>query len=241
MAEDGSQAPAHLSPDAKAEWNRLIENPSLSESLGLENRAAIAIYCQNWARMAAAERHINEHGVVVPAPRTGAPMVNPHLGIATRAAEAVSKTTRRVGNGPGRGGPAKGAGGSELWGGPAKGAGNGPAKPFTADSPRPTYAPGASPKKDDRAARSRDLEDMLFDLATNSEKEDTRINAAVRLHAIWNGQPVAKNINLSVDDVRSLSDADLAAELARLGGAGGDLAAGDAQAGVPPEPTGILH
>lgn len=234
-----SDAPSHLSPEAKEEWDRLIADPALSQSLGLENRAAIAIYCQNWARMAASERNLNDNGVIVPAPRTGAPMVNPHVGIAAKAAEAVGKATRRVGNGPGHGGPAKGSGGPELWGGPAKGPGRGgDAQPFTADSPTRT-APrtlNSAERRLLRAERTARLEDMLFELAEQSEKDETRVLAAVRLHAIMNGQPVATNINLGADDVSGLTDNELAAELARTNGAAADLAAGGMAPEMPAEP-----
>lgn len=68
--------------------------------LGRENRAPLAIYCQNWARMIDAELHVAEHGVVVAAPRTGVPMHNPHLAIANKAAELVAKIAVEFGMTP---------------------------------------------------------------------------------------------------------------------------------------------
>jgi len=109
------QAPEHLSDEARVEWDRVTSDPAIMSELGLQSPADAAIYCQAWARMAAAERHVNEHGVIVPAARTGAPMVNPHLAIADRAAGVVQRAGRkptngtRHGTGAGHGGPAKGA------------------------------------------------------------------------------------------------------------------------------------
>ncbi len=89
--------PGHLSGEALDEWRRVTADLSAMGVLGSENRTALAIYCQNWARMVAAERHVNEFGVVVPAPRTGVPMHNPHLAIANRAAEIVAKLAGEFG------------------------------------------------------------------------------------------------------------------------------------------------
>lgn len=92
---DSHKAPEHLSPEAKIEWERITSSPAVMAELGLSNFAEVAIYCQSWARMAAAERHINQHGVIVPAARTGAPIVNPHLAIANRAAAAISRQAKK--------------------------------------------------------------------------------------------------------------------------------------------------
>lgn len=107
------------------------------------------------------------------------------------------------------------------WGGPAKGAGKGgKAKPFTADSEtRVTHSGPAAPLSDRKALkrlRSEQLEDMLFDIAQTTERDDTKISAITRLHAIWNGQPIAKNINVAKDDLAALSDDEINAELERI-------------------------
>lgn len=65
--------------------------------LGQENRAALAIYCQNWARWVTAEDHINTHGVIVAAPRTGAPMQNPNVVIANNAADRLIRIAAEFG------------------------------------------------------------------------------------------------------------------------------------------------
>jgi hypothetical protein len=131
---------------------------------------------------------------------------------------------RARGNGPGKG---------DGWGGPAKGGGTGTRKPFTADSEtRVTHiiTDGKPPPLSDRKAlrrqRTEALEDILFDIAGASERDETRVSAAVRLHAIYNGQPVARNINVNTDDIANLTDDELRAELAGAGGETGPAAEG---------------
>ena len=145
-----------------------------------------------------------------------------------------------------------GNGGSGVgWGGEAKGAGSGPAQPFTIDTPTrtdfrgsgdPSKARTRADKKATRDSRVEQLEELLFDLASSNEQPgNVRVTAAARLHAIYEGQPVARVINHNVDDVGQLSDADLRNELARLGGTPADAPAGDEAAGVSGEPGGVVH
>jgi hypothetical protein len=139
------------------------------------------------------------------------------------------------GNGAGRGGPAKGAG----WGGPKR-----EPIPFTADSETrvtnatddnhdPVEQTYRKDRRSVRRARTERLENILFDIAESAKSDETKVSAATKLHAIYNGQPVARNINLSIDDISELSDDDLRAELERTGGAPPALDAGDAPEGMP--------
>lgn len=150
---------------------------------------------------------------------------------------------RRVGNGAGHG---------PGHGGPAKGAGRGgDAKPFTADSPTREWYPGGkgdpmkmaarADRREIRRQRVEEIEDHLYDLALNAERQETQVLAATRLHAIYEGQPVARQITANVDDVSRLNDDDLRNELARLGGAATGAASGDAAARVPGEPGDVVH
>jgi len=125
-------------------------------------------------------------------------------------------------------------GNGDGWGGPAKGAGASRApKPFTADSEtRVTHptADGTMPPLSDRKAlrrqRTEQLEEILHSIALKSDRDETRVSAAVRLHAIYNGQPVARNLNINVDDIANLSDDELRAELEGTSGAAGSPAKG---------------
>jgi len=106
--------------------------------------------------------------------------------------------------GPGYGGHAKGSNGSEKV-------------DASALIPGQSFAKRAIAKlnRDDQIVRSRRMEDILLELAEKDEIDPkARINAAAKLHAIYEGQPISRQVTAHVDDVRELSDADLVAELA---------------------------
>ena len=105
---------------------------------------------------------------------------------------ARSSTTRH-GKGEGHG-PAKGAGtgGAAHLFGPARGGGT--REGFTSETGRAMGEDQVMLARI-KAERSLMLEDHLFKLATGAEREDTQVSAAVRLHAIYNGTPVARNLN----------------------------------------------
>jgi len=98
--EGEPEPPPHLDKEARAEWHRTIADLAAMGLLGQENRTTLAVYCQAWSRMVEAEKHVAKHGVLVPAPRTGVPMVNPHLRIATAAAAEVTKLAAEFGMTP---------------------------------------------------------------------------------------------------------------------------------------------
>ena len=145
-----------------------------------------------------------------------------------------TKSTRPKGNGPGQG-----AG----WGGPARGASDkvvrGP-DALTAGPPTDPERATAQDRRKLKEERVAVLEDTLFELATTGEAM-TRINAATRLHAIYEGQPVARQITHTVDEVAKLSDDDIRSELARLSREALDAGQGDAPPKLPGEPTDVVH
>lgn len=84
--------------------------------------------------------------------------------------------------------PSKGPG----WGGPAKGT---PKR----SPPHALFAGEAGPGRgniSDRTKLKRErvakLEDHLYDLALGAERQDTQVQAAARLHAIYEGMPTAR-------------------------------------------------
>lgn len=93
---------------------------------------------------------------------------------------------RRRGNGSGHGGPAAGAG----WGGPARGASTSRIKPGDPEGIQRMSNDAAVKAR--RAQRAAEMEDVLYDIARAGEAEMARINAAARLHAIYEGLPVAR-------------------------------------------------
>jgi hypothetical protein len=159
----------------------------------------------------------------------------------------------RRGNGfvykPARGGGSNGVGAGEGWGGPARGVGVADEnRPFDSDSGRKAVArkiadreAGVVSKADIRRQRTEELEGLLYDLAFHAEREETKVSAATKLHAIYNGQPIARNVNFQADDISQLSDDELRAELARTGGTSPTPDAGVEEAGVSPQLPGVLH
>ena len=95
-------------------------------------------------------------------------------------------------SGPGHGGPAKGPG----WGGPAKGLGHG--GPAVALTPEMRSAGGkashdqsdeAKMRRQIRKERTEALEWKLYQLAMEAEHQNVQMQAAARLHEIYNGKP----------------------------------------------------
>ena len=96
--------------------------------------------------------------------------------------------------------------------------------------------------REERVQRSAKLEAVLETIADNADADArTRIHAAVALHAIDNGHPIARNVNYNTDDISQLSNAELDAELARLGGAPVAAVAGNETPGMPGKPGDVRH
>src|SRR6476646_6856394 len=150
---------------------------------------------------------------------------------------------------PARGGLPNGVGAGDGWGGPARGAGvPDENRPFDSESGRAAAAKriadreaGLMSKADNRRQRSEALENRLYELAFGAEREETQVAAAVKLHAIYNGSPVARNLNVQADDISQLSDDELRAELARASREAPASVEGAEEAGMPPQLPGILH
>lgn len=125
------------------------------------------------------------------------------------------------------------------WGGPAQGSGTG-GEPVAFEAGNQAASGRQQPdlSKAERIAR---LQDNLEHLALYGENENVRVSASNHLLNRLDGMPIARNINVNADDLASLSDADIAAELARLGGAGIEAAAGDAPTPSPARLKGVVH
>jgi P27 family predicted phage terminase small subunit len=82
------RAPRHLSDDAKAEWKRVAPLLASAGVLTAVDRAALAGYCQAWARWIEAEKMIEEQGYVLATP-SGYQQQSPYVTIANKALELV--------------------------------------------------------------------------------------------------------------------------------------------------------
>lgn len=129
-----------------------------------------------------------------------------------------------------------GAGG-KGWGGPAKGAST-------------SRIEHGDPAGITRTNRGRDIQEVrrekvlnLYESVVDDPKQPVmaRITAGDKLLDRIDGKPVQTNVNLNKDDLDGLSDAELAAELARQRAAGTAPAAGDAAASNPAGPDGVVH
>lgn len=144
--------------------------------------------------------------------------------------KGFGKSLHGAGQGKGWGGPSLyGCGEGEGWGGPARGAGSSvPRSPFTVATPTRRTLAGQRPDpvksaarrqvREEKVAAAERMEDVLYDLALNASNPAVQVAAACRLHDILCGPPVRRQITVEVDDVSSLSDAELAAELRKLRG-----------------------
>ena len=91
--------PEHLEGEARKEWRRtgrrLLECGLVTEIDG----AALALYCQAWARWVDAEHNLARFGVVIKSP-SGFPIQSPYLAIANKAMEQMAKLLAEFGMSP---------------------------------------------------------------------------------------------------------------------------------------------
>lgn len=97
--------PDHLTPEGKAEWDRITPLLLRYRLVTEIDTAALALYCQAYGRWKEAERKIAEmrekggDGLLVKAP-SGYPIQNPYLAIANRAMEDCHKYLQQFGLSP---------------------------------------------------------------------------------------------------------------------------------------------
>ena len=75
--------PKFLAPEAALEWKRVTLELSALGVLAEIDRAALAAYCQVWARWAKAEADVNERGEVTFTEK-GYEIQNPYLAVANK-------------------------------------------------------------------------------------------------------------------------------------------------------------
>jgi hypothetical protein len=144
----------------------------------------------------------------------------------------ITRTTRK-GNGLGHGGEAKGAGKGDGWGGPATGA---PKRTFNEATALLAVA-----KRDDaaekalREQRLAAIDDMVFTIAMQAEREETKLSACVAYQTRKLGAPIARTVTATVTDPNAMTDAELAAIAA------GGRTASDAAADDSPKPSRVVN
>ena len=91
--------PPHLEGEARTEWKR-IGRKLFDAGLVTEiDRAALAAYCQAWARWVEAEEQLRKYGVVVKSPN-GFPMQSPFLAVANKAMDQMTRLLVEFGMSP---------------------------------------------------------------------------------------------------------------------------------------------
>lgn len=101
------------------------------------------------------------------------------------------------------------------WGGPAKGASVlMTTKPFEPGVLQPRTGKETS-RRERAETRAKEMEDIIYAIARGEDKHDrlvspeTQVTAATRLHAIYEGTPVARTVNFNVDETKEMTDAEL--------------------------------
>src|SRR3990172_7941136 len=91
--------PSHIQGEARKEWRRtgrkLLDCGLVTEIDG----AALALYCQAWARWVEAEANLVRFGVVIKSP-SGFPIQSPYLAIANKAMDQMAKLLTEFGMSP---------------------------------------------------------------------------------------------------------------------------------------------
>lgn len=133
--------------------------------------------------------------------------------------------------GPGRGHKRK-IGNGSGWGGPERGAGSSRASLplFGRERDQPTTEAKVIGKQEEERRKAEAREFYYSVMKCQTEPTMTRLFAADKLLDRLEGKPVATNVNVNAGDVSSLSDAELAAELARAEREAADAAARIAEA-----------
>jgi P27 family predicted phage terminase small subunit len=88
--------PSHLSPTAKAEWKRLIEQLVSLGMMSALDRAAFAAYCQTYGRWVEAERRLAETPALIKLP-SGYVQQNPWLAVSNKQFELMMKAMAELG------------------------------------------------------------------------------------------------------------------------------------------------
>ncbi len=150
---------------------------------------------------------------------------------------AATRGTRR-GNGVGVG---------QGWGGSPKGAGTGKRPAYKAGERMEGQGAGRgnfSLAGEERRARDERhaelMKERMFTLALGAEREETQLSASVAYLNRLEGTPLTRTLNASIDDLSSLSDDDLRAEIERLDRAAREAGAGNVAPAVPVERDGVV-
>jgi P27 family predicted phage terminase small subunit len=95
------RCPPHLDDVARAEWRRLAKPMHDAGVLTIADRAALAAYCQAYARWVEAEEKLKETPMLLKTP-SGYVQQSPWLAIANKQMEIMNRYMSELGLTPGR-------------------------------------------------------------------------------------------------------------------------------------------
>ena len=90
------ECPPELSPGARAEWDRIIDELDRLGLITTLDRAALAAYCQHWGYFVTANQNLQKYGDVLKSPN-GCVIVSPYVGIMNRASEMMYRYAKEFG------------------------------------------------------------------------------------------------------------------------------------------------
>ena len=93
------RCPAHLTEVARKEWRRLAKPLFDMGVLSVTDRAALAAYCQAWARWVEAEEHLQKGPALLKTP-SGHVQQSPWLSIANKQLEIMGRYMAELGLSP---------------------------------------------------------------------------------------------------------------------------------------------
>ena len=93
------RCPAHLTEVARKEWRRLAKPLFDMGVLSVTDRAALAAYCQAWARWVEAEEHLQKGPALLKTP-SGYVQQSPWYGIANKQLEIMGRYMAELGLSP---------------------------------------------------------------------------------------------------------------------------------------------
>ena len=94
------EPPKVLTGAALEEWNRLTVELDKTGILTMLDMEVLATFCKVYVRWCEAEAELDKGALVVKAPNTGYPILNPYLGIANRALDQLRKLANELGLSP---------------------------------------------------------------------------------------------------------------------------------------------
>ena len=98
---DRPACPQWLATEAKKEWHRVLPQLEATGILAIVDRAALAAYCQSWARYVEAERMLSQYGSVLKSEHSDYVQVSPYQTISRQSLQSVKAFATEFGLTPG--------------------------------------------------------------------------------------------------------------------------------------------